>query len=174
MASAATSVSGITFSDTEGNVVIICQADLDKYCDSFLSILSRNRQVEIGTSDCPVQVPFSGNTLVMVAEFYETGIWKNPGIYENKLSIVGVIGPFDDICEFLGLPSDNIQCDDDDDAPSAWDEMSPEEQQEWRNAQAAVEWQRKMEDDDDHFDDHFDDDRNGGCDVCGSPFCTRH
>lgn len=169
MASAATSlVPGIAFSDSKGMVVVIRQADLDEFPDSYLSMLSR-RQSGSGTSASPIQVPFSGNTLEMVAQFYETGIWKNPGIFGNKLSISDVSGSFDDICEFLGLPSDTIECDCDDDAPSAWDEMSPEEQQECRAAQAAEELRRALEEEDD-----FEDDYNEGCDICGSPYCNHH
>ena len=96
------------FEDNNGFQVSILQSNLKKHPDSFLNLMTAG----IFNGDCRggvFKVKFDRNTLFLVASFYENGVWPNLYMDGNQLDIDEVTGCIDDVCDFLGLPSEPME-----------------------------------------------------------------
>ena len=96
------------FEDNNSSQVSILKSDLEKYPKSFLNLLTiGNFQGDYHNGT--FKVGFNRNTLSLVAHFYQTGKWANLYIEGNQLDIDDVTGCIEDVCEFLGLPSEPME-----------------------------------------------------------------
>jgi len=96
------------FEDNNGFPVSILKTDLEKYPKSFLNLLTRGN-FQGDYQNGIFKVGFNRNTLSLVAHFYQTGRWSNLYIEGNQLDIDDVTGCIEDVCEFLGLPSEPME-----------------------------------------------------------------
>jgi hypothetical protein len=97
----------IQFKTSDEQLMSIAKADLRKYPDSFLSMMTAghfNGNCQSGV----FKVGLDSHTFSLVSQFYTTGTWPNPYIYGNQCTIDGVSRTFENVCTFLGLPSDQI------------------------------------------------------------------
>ena len=98
----------VRFEDLDGFQAAILRSDLVKYPNSLLSVMICG-YFNGNCNNGVFHVEWRGPTLSLVSRFYETDTWDNPYISSNRMTIEGVSGNFEEICEYLGLPSDSIE-----------------------------------------------------------------
>lgn len=112
----------IKFQDLDGNTISIQKVHLAQRPHFLLSMMAFS-QVGSGTHNDPIKVNCRGPTLKIVAEYYRTGIW----IRDNRIIWSDVYGGFEEQCECLGLPFDQVADFDDDDSDEWKEDMDEEE-----------------------------------------------
>lgn len=94
----------IMFKTKSGDVFPIATSVLQRYPTSFLSTMAfssfkgdhENGFINISS--------ITNDVMSVIIEFYYTGMWKNPYLYENFWSIPECGNSLEDKCLFLGLP----------------------------------------------------------------------
>lgn len=115
----------IYFQAKDGTIHSIPRNALNKYPYSYLTMLASHPSM-IEFSRATFATPCKdGYTLDAIMDFYRYGIWPNPYINGNQLSISGVGESFDGICLFLGLPAEPFA--DPDEKPDVYPDISDQD-----------------------------------------------
>lgn len=93
------------FLSLQGDLIVIAQEYLDKYPNSFLSLLTKSKMRRDKKGD-NFKTKISTRGLIMVQYFFLHNIWENPHIKGNQIEIGGIVQNFQNACDFLGLPDD--------------------------------------------------------------------
>ncbi len=120
------------FAANDGAIVSIYDRLLNYYPESFLTVMTFGRFKGNYDENADVyKLQWPRETLFHVADFYNNGSWLfNPYIFGNKLE-VDIDGTFEDVCDYLGLPSDQFFEDDVEEIPPQFNTY-----REWRVSEA--------------------------------------
>jgi hypothetical protein len=126
----------ISFKTPSGTIFQIKKSDLESFSDSYLTIAA------LGTFkgdhiNSQVSVSFPDKAMEHISYFYESKKWKNSHVYGNQWeipevseaisSIYGTVATFEDFCDFLLLPFDEEELEEEE--ISMWDGMGYTEEE---------------------------------------------